>query len=78
MGRAHHDVDLKANGPKTSMENQAYEMVKTMEKLLAVNDARTAWNLQSAFVRVHNAQTPYSPERKAMADVWEKMLDKWH
>ena len=78
MGRAHHDMDLKANGPKTSMENQAYEMVKTMEKLLADNDARTAWNLQSAFVRIHNAQPLNSPERIAMADVWEKMLDKWH
>lgn len=78
MGRSHHDMDLKANGPKNSMENQAYEMVKTMEKLLADNDAVTAWNLQSAFVRVHNAQPLNSPERKAMATVWEKAMDKWH
>jgi hypothetical protein len=78
MGRSHHDVDLKASDPKTSMENQAYEMVKTMEKLLVDNDARTAWNLQSAFVRIHNAQPLNSPERIAMATVWEKMLDKWH
>ena len=78
MGCPHHVMDLKANGPKNSMENQAYEMVKTMEKLLADDDAATAWNLQGAFVRVHNAQPPNSAERKAMADVWEKMMDKWH
>ena len=78
MGGSHHDMDLKASDPKTLMENQAYEMVKTMEKLLADGDAATAWHLQGAFVRVHNAQTPYSPERKAMADVWEKMMDRWH
>ena len=78
MGRAHHDMDLKANVPKNSMENQAYEMVKTMEKLLADNDARTAWNLQSAFVRIHNAQPRNSAEREAMAAVWKKAMDRWH
>ena len=60
------------------MKNQAYEMVATMEKLLADNDAATAWNLQSAFVRVYNAQTPDSAEREAMAAVWKKMMDQWH
>lgn len=60
------------------MENQAYEMVNTMEKLLGENDAETAWNLQSAFIRVHNAQPHNSPEREAMAAVWKKMLDRWH
>jgi hypothetical protein len=60
------------------MENAAYEMVKTMEKLLAVNDAGTAWKLQSSFVRIHNAQPRNSAERKAMAEVWEKAMNKWH
>ena len=60
------------------MENKAYEMVKTMEKLLADNDAATAWNLQGAFVRVYNAQPPDSVEREAMAAVWKKMMDRWH
>ena len=78
MGRSHHDVDLKASDPKTSMESQAYEMVATMEKLLADNDAATAWNLQSAFTRVYNAQPPDSAEREAMAAVWKKAMDKWH
>jgi hypothetical protein len=71
-------MDLKANVPKNSMENQAYEMVKTMEKLLTDNDSVTAWNLQSAFVRVHNAQPPNSAESEAMAAVWKKMMDRWH
>ena len=78
MGRSHHDLDLKANGPKNTMENQAYEMVKTMEKLLADGDADTAWNLQNAFTRVYNAQSPNSVEREAMAAVWKKAMDKWH
>ena len=60
------------------MESQAYEMVATMEKLLADNDAATAWNLQSAFTRVYNAQPPDSAEREAMAAVWKKMMDRWH
>lgn len=60
------------------MENAAYEMVKTMEKLLADNDAETAWDLQTAFVRVHNAQPLNSPEREAMAAVWTKAMNKWH
>jgi hypothetical protein len=59
------------------MENQAYEMVKTMEKLLADNDAATAWNLQSTFTRVYNAQPPNSAEREAMAAVWKKAMDRW-
>jgi len=60
------------------MENQAYEMVETMEKLLADGDSATAWNLQGAFMRVYNAQPPKSPEREAMADVWKKAMLRWH
>jgi hypothetical protein len=60
------------------MENQAYDMVKTMEKLLADGDAMTAWNLQGTFVRVYNAQTPNSAERKAMAVVLKKAMDRWN
>ena len=78
LGGSHHDLDLKASDPKTSMENAAYEMVQTMEKLLADGDAVTAWNLQSAFTRVYNAQPPNSAEREAMAVVWKKAMDRWH
>lgn len=60
------------------MENQAYEMVKTMEKLLVDGDAATAWKLQGAFARVYNAQPPSSAEREAMAVVHEKMMHRWH
>ena len=60
------------------METQAYEMVKTMEKLLADNDAKTAWDLQGEFMRVHNAQPRDSAEREAMAGVWKKAMLKWH
>jgi hypothetical protein len=60
------------------MENQAYAMVKTMEKLLADNDAKTAWELQGEFMRVHNAQPRDSVERGAMAAVWNKAMIKWH
>lgn len=60
------------------MENAAYEMVETMEKLLTDNDAEKAWHLQSAFMRVYNAQSPNSAEREAMAAVWKKAMIKWH
>jgi hypothetical protein len=60
------------------MENAAYAMVKTMENLLAKGDATTAWKLQGEFSRVHNAQPLNSAERVAMANVWEKMMDRWH
>ena len=60
------------------MENAAYEMVATMEKLLADGAAETAWNLQSAFIRVYNAQPLNSVEREAMAAVWKKMMARWH
>ena len=60
------------------MEYEATEMVEIMEKLLSKDDARTAWYLQSEFARIWNAQTPNSPEREAMATVWNKMMIKWH
>ena len=78
MGYSHHDMDLKVCGSKNSMETEATRMVATMEKLLADNDAATAWNLQNAFTRVYNAQQPDSAEREAMAAVWKKAMDKWH
>ena len=53
-------------------------MVAIMEKLLNENDANTAWDMQSAFTRVYNAQPPNSAEREAMAAVLKKMMDRWH
>ena len=60
------------------MENEAYEMVKVMEKLLIEDDAETAWYLQKEFASVWNKQLPDSPERMAMAEVWKKSMIKWH
>jgi hypothetical protein len=59
------------------MESEAYEMVKTMEKLIKEDDADTAWCLQNEFARIWNRQLPDSPERIAMADMWSKMRYKW-
>ena len=78
MGGSHHDMDLKTCGPKNLMETEATQMVAIMEKLLNENDAEAAWNLQSAFTRVYNAQPPNSAEREAMAAVWKKAMDRWH
>jgi hypothetical protein len=60
------------------MESEAYEMVKTMEKLIKEDDADTAWCLQKEFASVWNKQLPDSPERIAMAVVWKKSMIKWH
>ena len=60
------------------METEATQMVAIMEKLLNENDANTAWDMQSAFTRVYNAQPPNSAEREAMAAVLKKMMDRWH
>ena len=78
MGRSHHDMDIKACGPRNSMEYEAKDMVEIMEKLIAQNDAHTAWYLQSEFTRIFNAQPPNSPTREAMAAVWKKSMLKWH
>jgi hypothetical protein len=60
------------------METEAYQMVQAMEKLIMDNNAMKAWNMQKEFARVWNSHKPESPERKAMAVVWEKAMDKWH
>jgi hypothetical protein len=60
------------------MESEAYEMVKTMERLLQEDDGETAWYLQNDFARIWNNQLPNSPERVAMAEVWKKSMIKWH
>jgi len=59
------------------MESEAYEMVKTMEKLLEEDDADKAWCLEKEFANIFNRQLPDSPERIAMARVWEKMMWRW-
>jgi len=60
------------------MEYEATEMVEIMEKLIAQDDADTAWNIQGEFCRIFNAQPPNSPERKVMAAIREKAMLKWH
>lgn len=60
------------------MEYEAREICEIMEKCLRENDAKTAWYLQSEFARIWNKQAPNSPERVAMAAVWEKSMLKWH
>ena len=60
------------------MDYEATEMVAIMEKLLIEDDATTAWDLQSEFSRIWNAQPPNSESREAMAAVWKKAMMKWH
>jgi hypothetical protein len=71
-------MDLKACGSKNSMETEATQMVAIMEKLLNEDDATTAWNMQSEFLRIWKSQPLNSPEREAMAAVWNEMMNKWH
>jgi hypothetical protein len=60
------------------MDYEATEMVAIMEKLLIEDDATTAWNMQTEFCRIWNAQPPNSDSREAMAAVWKKAMMKWH
>jgi len=60
------------------METEATQMVAIMEKLLNEDDATTAWNMQSEFLRIWKSQPLNSPEREAMAAVWNEMMNKWH
>jgi hypothetical protein len=60
------------------MDYEAKEMVEIMEKLIAQNDAKTAWYLQREFSRIFNDQPADSPNRQAMADVWKRSMLKWH
>lgn len=60
------------------MDPEAASLVARCEHLLDINDANTAWDLQGYFGDVWNRMQPDSPERVAMADVWKRMMLKWH
>ena len=60
------------------MNSQVQSIVNLMENLLAADDADTAWNMEGEFAKIWNEQAPNSPEQKAMAAVWKKMMQKWH
>jgi hypothetical protein len=60
------------------MDYEAREICDIMERLLERDDANTAWYLQDAFSRIYNKQAPDSEERVLMADIWKRMMLKWH
>ena len=60
------------------MDYEAREICDIMERLLERDDAHTAWYLQEVFSRIWNKQAPDSPERVLMADIWKRMMSKWH
>ena len=60
------------------MEYEAREICAIMERLLERDESDTAWYLQSEFSRIWNKQAPNSEERVLMADIWNRMMLKWH
>lgn len=60
------------------MNYEVERIIDCMERMLANNDADSAWYMHSSFAKIWNAQAPNSPEREAMAAVWKKMMIKWH
>jgi len=60
------------------MENEASQLVDKLNELLEKNDSETAWYLQKEMQRVWNSLSPYSEGREKLAEVWEKMMIKWH
>ena len=60
------------------MENEASQLVDKLNELLANDDTETAWDIQDEISRVWNSLPPYSEGRKKLAEVWQKMMNKWH
>jgi hypothetical protein len=60
------------------MENEASQLIDKMNKLLANDDAETAWNIQSEIIRVRNSLPLYSVEREKIDEIWGKMMSQWH
>jgi hypothetical protein len=60
------------------MENEASQLIDKMNKLLANDDAETAWNIQSEIIRVRNSLPLYSVEREKIDEIWGKMMMQWH
>jgi hypothetical protein len=60
------------------MENEASQLIDNMNKLLANDDAETAWNIESEIIRVRNSLQLYSVEREKIDEIWGKMMSQWH
>lgn len=60
------------------MDAEVTSIITRFEHLLATNDAETAWNLQEQFVTTYNRQPPNSEGRIALANIWKRMMLKWH
>jgi hypothetical protein len=60
------------------MENEASQLIDKMNKLLANDDAETAWNIESEIIRVRNSLQLYSVEREKIDEIWGKMMSQWH
>ena len=59
------------------MENEVSQLVDKLNELIDNDDADTAWNIQDEISRVWKSLPPYSEGRKKLAEVWEKMMNKW-
>lgn len=60
------------------MDAEVASILARFEHLLEIDDADTAWDLQEQLVTIYNRQPPNSAERIAIADVWKRMMLKWH
>ena len=60
------------------MDAEVTSVLTRFEHLLATDDADTAWDLQQHFVDTYNRQPPNSEARIALADIWKRMMLKWH
>jgi hypothetical protein len=54
------------------------QLVATINFCLEKDDANLAWDLQDEIGEVWNSLPPNSPEREVLADLWKKMMNKWH
>lgn len=54
------------------------QLVATLNFCLEQNNAELAWDLQHQFSDMWNSLPPNSPERVVLADLWKKMMNKWH
>jgi hypothetical protein len=60
------------------MKTEAVWLIDTLERALREEDPDPGWFLQENISRVWNELPPNSEERLKLADIWKRMMSKWH
>lgn len=60
------------------METESAWLIRTLEQALKEDDPAPGWYLQDNISKVLNTLPTNSEDRAKIADIWQKMMEKWH